>query len=89
MDLTYTYDSRGSIISIDDESPSNHDLTLGYDSLNRLTSASGSWGSGSVNYNSSYRVTSSVDVGNLGGNTGTRSFQHDSRGNVTTAGGYI
>jgi len=107
LDLTYTYDSRGSIISIDDASPSNHDLTLGYDSLNRLTSASGSWGSGSVdydamgnvrykdlgprsitvNYDSNYRVTSSVDVGNLGGNTGTRSFQHDSRGNVTTAGG--
>jgi YD repeat-containing protein len=106
LDLTYSYDKRQLVTGIEDASPSNHDLTLGYDGLEQITSATGSWGTGefkydslgnvrykrlgarsvNVNYNAKNLVTSSIDVGNVGGNTGTRNFYHDNRGNVTQSG---
>jgi RHS repeat-associated protein len=107
LDLTYNYNKRGLVTNITDASPRNLDLSLGYDGLEQIISATGTqWGTGefkydslgnirfkrlggrrtTVSYNSKYQVSKSIDVGNLGGNTGTRGFNHDSRGNITKAG---
>ena len=44
IDLSYTYDVLGNISGIADAEVSNNDVQLGYDDLNRLTSATGRWG---------------------------------------------
>jgi RHS repeat-associated protein len=57
-----------------------------YDSIgNILTKDLGSR-SIELSYDSDNRLNRSVDTGGLGGNTGTRDFDYDSRGNTITAG---
>ena len=107
LDLTYRYDKRQLITSVTDAAMSGNNRTMEYDALERLTSATGPWGSGqfsydslgniltknlgsrrvSLDYNGDNRLVRSVDTGGLGGDTGTRMFSYDSRGNTTTAGG--
>jgi RHS repeat-associated protein len=43
LSLTYSYDGTGNVVSINSE-------TFGYDALNRLTSATGSWGTTTYSY---------------------------------------
>ena len=60
LNATYQYDFGRNIKSIvDNLSPSNS-LTLTYDGLNRLTTAVGDWGSGSIIYNRRGDITSKV-----------------------------
>jgi len=50
VDLDYQYDTVGNITGIVNAITSSDTRTLGYDSLNRLTSAQGSWGTDAVTY---------------------------------------
>lgn len=99
--LTYAYDDNGNITSITDDYDSGYNLSLGYDSVNRLTSAAGTWGSGSISYNNMGNITSyslggvntSYTYSTTGRLTNTsggiqRSFSYDSYGNVTNNGDY-
>ncbi|KKO46415.1 hypothetical protein WG68_06530 [Arsukibacterium ikkense] len=96
---TYTYDDNDNIDTIIDSIVPGNSLTLGYDNLDRLTSASGFWGSGSF----SYDARGNIESKNLGSeqltyNYGTnnrlnsvtgslsRTFGYDSRGNITSNG---
>ncbi|MFT6779144.1 MAG: RHS repeat-associated protein [Paraglaciecola sp.] len=62
------------------------DGEFSYDSLGNILSKDLGSRSVELSYNSDNRLTRSVDTGGLGGNTGTRDFDYDSRGNTTTAG---
>lgn len=50
LDLNYTYDSRANVTSIIDGAMSGNNRFNNYDGLGRLVSASGPWGSGSIEY---------------------------------------
>ena len=50
LNSAYTYDGIGNLATVTDGVDSGFNRTLGYDSLNRLTSASGPWGSGTLTY---------------------------------------
>ena len=52
VNSNYNYDGVGNIESISDSTDSQYNRTLNYDGINRLTSANGPWGSGSINYDS-------------------------------------
>ena len=101
IDLNYTYDVRGKILSLNDGKSSSNNRTLGYDALGRLVSASGPWGTGSFKYDAlgnlrekklgSRKVTISYDSKNRAtSNTDTggasRQINYDNRGNVTSLG---
>ena len=53
----YTYDGVGNLTAIADATDTNYRRTLGYDAINRLTTAGGPWGSGSIVYNGSGDIT--------------------------------
>ncbi len=57
LSLDYTYDGVGNIRFITDTIDSDNNLVLGYDGLNRLVSADGSWGSGEISYNALGNIT--------------------------------
>ena len=50
VDLGFTYDNVGNMTSIVDSVGTLHDRTIGYDTLNRMTSATGPWGAETVTY---------------------------------------
>jgi YD repeat-containing protein len=62
---SYTYDKVGNLTSISDSIDSAYSRTLGYDAINRLTSATGPWGSGTIAYDGRGNITS---MGLTGGN---------------------
>lgn len=99
VDLTYGYDNSLNVLSVTDGVGSLHDRTLTYDGLNRLTSATGPWGSELVTYDG----TNNIDTRDRNGtvqdyyyNNMQLSYRvfpsyfltvtHDSRGNVTDDG---
>ncbi|WP_186436424.1 RHS repeat-associated core domain-containing protein [Pseudoalteromonas neustonica] len=95
----YQYDDNHNILTIRDLVEPAKDVTLTYDGLDRLDTASGFWGNGSFSYDLLGNVKSKV-LGNqsltyayntknrLAGVTGNinRSFDYDSRGNVISNG---
>lgn len=96
---TYGYDGAGNVSSITDTVDAMMNRTLGYDALDRLTSASGPWGAGTIAYDGagnitsqslgSFNLTYSYDPQNrLGNVSGSKSasYTYDGRGNVTAAG---
>ncbi|WP_164887260.1 RHS repeat protein [Hahella sp. KA22] len=101
MDLSYTFDGNANVTSITDNVNSLNSITaLGYDGLDRLTSANGRWGAGSFSYDAKGNLLSK-NLGNLGamtyhydGNnrlantTGANafSFSYDAYGNVRNNG---
>lgn len=52
LNSAYTYDGTGNLATIRDSVESSFNRTLGYDGINRLTSAAGFWGAGSISYDS-------------------------------------
>ncbi|SEK92911.1 RHS repeat-associated core domain-containing protein [Colwellia chukchiensis] len=106
LDMSYNYDQRKLTTSITDTALGNNNRMMTYDALERITSASGPWGSGefsydslgniltkdlgsrkvSLSYDADNRLIGAIDTGGLGGNTGTRDFAYDNRGNTITAG---
>ncbi|RUO35494.1 hypothetical protein CWE13_11225 [Aliidiomarina shirensis] len=91
---SYQYDDNHNITSIIDGVISENSMTMSYDGLDRLDTASGFWGSGSFDYD----VLGNITQKTLGNETLTyhysnnrltsvsgilnRSFNYDTRGNV-------
>jgi YD repeat-containing protein len=97
LSATYGYDSAGNLTQITDSVDGAYNRTMGYDGINRLTSVSGPWGSGSISYSGSGNITSQVlgssrldytydALNRLSAISGMRSasFTHDAMGNVAT-----
>jgi len=100
VDLTYTYDDMGNVTGITDGLEPQYARTLSYDGIDRLKTASGQWGAGSIAYDPVGNITSkSIGNESLSYNydatnkllsvTGNKSFNYsyDSRGNVRSRGG--
>jgi len=94
---SYSYDGMGNLMGIIDSVDSSYNRSMGYDNINRLTSISGLWGSGSIGYSGSGNITQqtfgssllsySYDARNrLASVSGTRStsFTYDAYGNVVS-----
>ena len=101
VNATFGFDLRGNIDLIGDQANSANDRTLGYDPIDRLVSASGPWGTGTVSYNGSGDVMSQVlggagttftylpgsrRLGTVTVGGATRSLGYDVYGNVTSNG---
>lgn len=56
--LSYVYDSVGNLSSISDSLNPTYNRSFGYDGLNRLTSASGVWGVGTIGYDAANNISS-------------------------------
>jgi len=56
--LDYGYDSAGNVATITDQLTASNNKVLGYDGLDRLQSASGPWGSGSIGYDHRGNISS-------------------------------
>ncbi|SFR54621.1 RHS repeat-associated core domain-containing protein [Pseudidiomarina maritima] len=96
---TYHYDLNSNLLAITDILMPVNTLTLGYDRLDRLTSANGAWGSGYFSYdalgniisktvgneNINYHYNSSNRLASVSGAV-SRTFSYDSRGSVTSNG---
>lgn len=101
VDMEYDYDNAGNVDQITDNRNSSRTRNLGHDGLNRLETADGSWGTGSILYD----ARGNLDQMTLGGltlnytvnSTSNRltsvsnvadydSFQYDNYGNVTKTG---
>ncbi len=94
----YIYDGVGNLTSITDSVDSSYSRTLGYDGIDRLTSASGPWGAGTIAYDGTgniksqnlgtYGLAYTYDSNNkLTALSGARasSFAYDSAGDITSA----
>jgi YD repeat-containing protein len=57
---SYTYDGIGNLVTISDSVDSSYNRSLGYDGVNRLTTANGSWGSGSISYSGVGNISNQV-----------------------------
>jgi YD repeat-containing protein len=97
---TYAHDGAGNITSIADGVDSTLNRTLGYDDLGRLTSASGPWGAGTINYDPvgniasqnfgsfqlSYAYSPQNRLASVSGSR-TSTFGYDASGSVVAATG--
>lgn len=97
FDFTYGYDDNGNVTSIQNSTDASYDRTLGYDATDRLSSASGPWGTGTFVYDGrsnihsqrlgaksiSYTYDGTTD--RLTGVSGTTvaAYTYDTYGNVT------
>lgn len=99
LNRSYVYDGVGNPTSITDSTDSTANRTLGYDAIDRLTSAAGPWGSGTIAYDGDGDITSqtltgfsltySYDTSNrLSGVSGSRAYTltYDAYGNVASNG---
>lgn len=100
VNSAYGYDGVGNLISINDAADATLSRTLGYDTLNRLTSAAGPWGTGTLTYDGAGNITSQ-NLGSfnlsyayptqnrLGSVSGSRSasYSYDIYGNISAASG--
>lgn len=97
---SYSYDGTGNLTAIGDSIDSGNNRSLGYDGIDRVTTANGPWGLGSIAYSGGGNITSqslgalslsySYDSSNrLNSVSGYRSasYSYDAYGNVTSAGG--
>lgn len=99
VDLAYTYDAIGNPTGILNAVDSTYNRALTYDQMDRLTAASGSWGSASFAYDANGNLTgktvgASVDTFDHSGmrldsvsqpyRGETRSMSYDARGNLGT-----
>ncbi|MFJ4257773.1 RHS repeat protein [Pseudomonas monteilii] len=100
LNSAYTYDGTGNLATIRDSVDSSFNRTLGYDGINRLTSAAGFWGAGSISYDGvgnllkqTYGTTSlnyAYDAQNrLASVSGQRAgrFTYDAYGNIASSAG--
>lgn len=94
LGLTYNYDGVGNVDSITDAYAAAESRNFAYDSIDRLTSADGPWGSGSISYDGSgnlsrqqfgsYAINYGYSSNRLTSITGSKSMSlaYNSRGNI-------
>ncbi|WP_458131708.1 RHS repeat protein [Pseudomonas sp. R3-41] len=98
LNSSYSYDGVGNLATIRDTADSSFNRTLGYDNINRLTSAVGFWGPGSITYDGGGNLTKQTlgqsslayvyDTSNrLSSVSGLRAstFGYDAYGNVSSS----
>ncbi|TBU74091.1 RHS repeat domain-containing protein [Phytopseudomonas daroniae] len=83
LSLQYGYDAANNITKVTDLRAAAYTQTLGYDALNRLVSAAGSWGTGSFAYNARGDLTSRT----LGGLSTT--YAYDAQGRLASLSGSL
>ncbi len=98
LNTSYGYDGLGNPASITDSVDASLNRTLGYDDIDRLVSATGPWGTGTLsydgrgnlltqNYGATYSRTYTYDASNrLASYTGSSAFAYDAWGNATRSG---
>lgn len=98
INTAYGYDGIGNVTSMTDSVNAGYNRTLGYDGAERLVSAAGPWGAGSIvydgkgnilsqNYGAAYAKTYTYDTANrLASYTGSTAFTYDAWGNATRSG---
>lgn len=101
LDLSYGYDARGKITSINDFANPTANRSFTYDAKGRLSGANGYWGTGSFEYDALDNIrqktlgSRTVDIAYNANNqvasvndsvNGLRTWTHDTRGNVTNNG---
>ncbi|MBS0433473.1 MAG: RHS repeat-associated core domain-containing protein [Proteobacteria bacterium] len=72
---TLSYDVAGNVYNIADSVDASYNRTLAFDGINRLTTTTGPWGTGSVTYDGRGNVLSQV----LGSETRTNSYDAQNR----------
>ncbi len=83
INLSYTYDYNGNVERVNDNNDSNYTRVLTYDGVNRLKTASGIWGFGSI----SYDTGGNIRVMNVGGRNITYHYNFSSNRLTSTTGG--
>lgn len=99
VDLDLGYDLAGNVNSVVDNAGSLHDRTIGYDNVNRMTSATGSWGTEAITYDGRGNILTRDRNGSLQEyyyNSDKMTYRvfpsfyytitHDARGNMTSDG---
>lgn len=101
LNSSYSYDGQGNLLSIADTVDSNFNRTSTYDAINRLVTAQGPWGAGSIDYDGLGNITKqsfgSVSL-NYNYDTGTNrltstsglkagSYGYDAKGNISNGPG--
>lgn len=95
---TYTYDNAGNLTGVADVVDGRMNRGLGYDAIDRLTSASGPWGGGTISYDGGGNI-SSQSLGSFGlsyaydsqnrlssvSGSRTAAFSYDTFGNIASA----
>jgi hypothetical protein len=94
----YRYDNNDNLDAITDLVQSNQSISMGFDGLDRLATASGNWGNGSFSYDVLGNITAkqlgsqNLSYGYHASNkrlstvTGGYTFSYDDRGNVINNG---
>lgn len=83
MQLRYVYDGANNLTQISDLQNSAYTQTLGYDALNRMTSAKGIWGAATYAYNSRGDLTSQSIAGRSIG------YGYDAQGRLSSLSGGV
>lgn len=81
MDSSYTYDEKGNLVGVDDTVDSSFDRAIGYDKLDRVISANGTWGPLAITYSG---------VGNIESQAlsfGSLNYTYDASNKLTTMSG--
>ncbi|WP_375191211.1 RHS repeat domain-containing protein [Marinobacter sp.] len=99
VDLGMGYDNVGNVTSIVDNAGSLHNRTIGYDDVNRMTSAAGQWGTETITYDGRGNILTRDRNGSLQEyyyNSDKMTYRvfptffytitHDTRGNMTSDG---
>jgi len=99
VNLDLGYDNVGNVTSITDSAGALHDRTISYDDVNRMASATGSWGTETITYDALGNIDTRDRNGSLqdyyyGNNKLTYrvfptffyTITHDARGNMTSDG---
>ncbi|MCP4066046.1 MAG: hypothetical protein GY740_22755 [Gammaproteobacteria bacterium] len=99
VDLGMGYDNVGNVTNIVDNAGSLHNRTIGYDDVNRMTSATGSWGTETITYDGRGNIDTRERNGSLQDyyyNSDRLTYRvfptffytitHDLRGNMTSDG---
>jgi YD repeat-containing protein len=92
LSKSYTYDGVGNVTQLTDQLNSARSMSLGYDAISQLTSATGPWGSATISYDAAGNI-STYNVGASGRNYTysnnklstfqSQFFSYDGYGNVT------
>ena len=95
LSKSYTYDGVGNVSQISDLINPTQSMSMSYDNINELTSASGPWGSAAIGYDSVGNISSYIlgavqrtysYSSNKLSTFGSLSFGYDGYGNVTSDG---